>query len=291
MSLVDRAVWYIETHLSEELQLDGIAQVVGSSKFHLARTFQLVTGRSVMRYARARRLSVAAERLARGERDILGLALSLGYGSHQAFTRAFRDAFDAAPREVRDAGSTSALRLQPPLELRGESSKPMRPRLHREAALHLVGLSRPMDLESTAAIPGQWRELRSTLGDPWRERGPRAFGALHEGGGDGLRYFCGVEAGSACGVGSLRSLRVPPSRYAIFQHEDHVSSIGSTWRRIFDGWLPESSLELTDSPLLEVHRETFDPDSGRGGLDLWVPVRRRDDGASEGSASKRIQFT
>ena len=43
-----------------------------------------------MRYMRGRRLSEAARVLANGGADILTVALDFGYGSHEAFTRAFR---------------------------------------------------------------------------------------------------------------------------------------------------------------------------------------------------------
>ena len=54
-----------------------------------------------MRYMRGRRLSEAARVLANGGPDILTVALDFGYGSHEAFTRAFRDQFGLTPELVR----------------------------------------------------------------------------------------------------------------------------------------------------------------------------------------------
>ena len=59
------------------------------------------TGQSAMRYMRGRRLSEAARVLANGGPDILTVALDFGYGSHEAFTRAFRDQFGLTPESVR----------------------------------------------------------------------------------------------------------------------------------------------------------------------------------------------
>jgi AraC-like DNA-binding protein len=50
---------------------------------------------------RGRRLSEAARVLANGGPDILSVALDFGYGSHEAFTRAFRDQFGLTPESVR----------------------------------------------------------------------------------------------------------------------------------------------------------------------------------------------
>src|SRR5712691_13154267 len=68
-----------------------------------------------MRYVRARRLSEATRALADGAPDILGVALDADYGSHEAFTRAFRDHFGVAPETVRSSTRLDNLRLQEPI--------------------------------------------------------------------------------------------------------------------------------------------------------------------------------
>jgi AraC family transcriptional regulator len=67
MNPAQKALWFIESHLADELTLDGIAGVGGISRFHMVRAFAAATGLSVMRYVRARRLSEAARSLANGE--------------------------------------------------------------------------------------------------------------------------------------------------------------------------------------------------------------------------------
>src|ERR1700760_845746 len=104
MNPAQKALWYIESHLLSELTLDEISDVAGVSRFHLVRAFAVATGFSVMRYVRARRLTEAARALADGAPDILSLALDADYGSHEAFTRAFRDHFGVTPAAVRGAG-------------------------------------------------------------------------------------------------------------------------------------------------------------------------------------------
>ena len=75
MNPAQKALWYIESHLADALTLDEISSVGGVSRFHMVRAFAEVTGLSVMRYVRARRLSEAARALAGGAPDILNLAL------------------------------------------------------------------------------------------------------------------------------------------------------------------------------------------------------------------------
>ena len=98
MNPAQKALWFIESHLADELTLDEIAGIAGISRFHMVRAFAAATGLSVMRYVRTRRLSEAARALAGGAPDILTLALEADYGSHEAFTRAFRGISGLRPK-------------------------------------------------------------------------------------------------------------------------------------------------------------------------------------------------
>jgi len=102
---------FIESHFATDLTLGEIADVAGVSRFHMVQAFNAVTGHSVMRYVRARRLTEAARALARGALDILTVALDAGYGSHEAFTRAFRDQFSSIPDKVRAGAIVDNLTL------------------------------------------------------------------------------------------------------------------------------------------------------------------------------------
>src|SRR5665213_4070786 len=115
MNPAQKALWFIESHLADALTLDEVAAIGGVSRFHMVRSFAAATGLSVMRYVRARRLSEAARALAGGAPDILALALEADYGSHEAFTRAFRDSFGVTPEAVRAATCFDKLSLQAPI--------------------------------------------------------------------------------------------------------------------------------------------------------------------------------
>src|SRR5471030_1063898 len=136
MNPAQKALWFIESHLADALTLDEIAAIGGVSRFHMVRSFAAATGLPVMRYVRARRLTEAARALAGGAPDILALALEADYGSHEAFTRAFRDHFGVTPEMVRAATCVNKLRLQEPIKMdstaldhlkppRFETSKPL----------------------------------------------------------------------------------------------------------------------------------------------------------------------
>src|SRR5262249_1309032 len=104
MDPTQKALWFVESHSREPIALGAIASAWKVSPFPLTRAFAASPGFPVMRYVRARRLSEAARRLAQGADDILQLALEAGYGSHEAFTRAFAGLFVLTPEQVRSQG-------------------------------------------------------------------------------------------------------------------------------------------------------------------------------------------
>src|SRR3954454_2721992 len=141
MNPAQKALWYIESHLAKPLTLDAVAAIAGVSRFHLVRAFAAATGVSVMRYVRARRLSVAARALADGAPDILSVALDAEYGSHEAFTRAFREHFGLTPEMVRDSAKLDMLQLQEPITMDSTLTDNLtRPRFETGKPLLVAGI-------------------------------------------------------------------------------------------------------------------------------------------------------
>ena len=97
-----RVLDHIQAHLDDELSPEPLATVAGFSLHHFHRVFRGMVGRSIMEYIRDQRLERAAFRLKYGAAPVTQVAFDAGYGSHEAFTRAFRARFDAPPSTYRD---------------------------------------------------------------------------------------------------------------------------------------------------------------------------------------------
>lgn len=233
-----QALWYIESHLSAELSLCEIADVAGASPFYLTRAFGIATGHSIMRYARARRLSEAARWLAAGAPDILVVALDAGYGSHEAFTRAFREHFGQTPEAVREAGATTIIiSLLEPLHMNERPTSTLdAARVEDNPVLLLAGLKRRYSYEASARIPGQWQDFGPHIGNIAGQHGLTAFGVCPNGDEAGnIDYLSAVEVTDFSRLpDDLATLRLPARRYAVFTHAGQVSTIRSTWNAIFE---------------------------------------------------------
>src|SRR5262245_38540785 len=117
MNPAEKALWFVESHFASEISLDEVAAVAQVSRYHMTRAFAAATGMPVIAYARARRLSEAAKTLATGAPDILSVALEAGYGSHEAFTRAFREQFGLTPEQLRAGRVLDIIPLVEPIAM------------------------------------------------------------------------------------------------------------------------------------------------------------------------------
>jgi AraC family transcriptional regulator len=276
MNPAQKALWFIESHLAEELTLDQIADIAGISRFHMVRAFAAATGLSVMRYVRARRLTEAARALAGGAPDILNLALEADYGSHEAFTRAFRDHFGVTPEAVRAVARLDHLKLQEPIVMDSTTLDHLAaPRFETGKPLLIAGLGERYSWETGAAIPGQWQRFGQSVDHIPGRIGAVAYGVCCNGDDAGnYDYIAGVEVADFSDLPrEFSKVRIPEAKYAVFSHADHISTVRRTINTIWNHWLPASGLKVSDAPNFERYDEKFDPLTGNGGLEIWVPVR------------------
>jgi AraC family transcriptional regulator len=275
MDPVQKALWFVENKLTEEISLDEIARACHVSPFHLTRSFAACMGISLMRYVRGRRLTEAARKLASGVGDILGVAIENGYGSHEAFTRAFRDQFGLAPEQVRSRGHLQNLMLVEAILLDSTQTPEIDdPRIETLKQTQFAGLSQRYDCNSPAGIPGQWQRFAPYLGSIPGQVGWTTFGICSNFDNDGsFDYMCAVEvAGTAPLPAGFTTIVLDPRKYAVFLHKGHISGIRSTITAIWKNAIPSSGLKAAPAPSFERYGPEFNPQTGMGGLEIWVPI-------------------
>ncbi len=275
MAAAEKALWFIESHYSEDLSLGRIADIAGVSPFHLARLFQAMTGYSVVRYLRARRMTEAARRLAAGAPDILEVALASGYGSHEAFTRAFGEQFGQSPASVRERGSVAGLALVEPWRTADDVRVALdEPHLVHDGTRLIAGLGCRYAPDTTQGIPAQWQRLflhhAATL-----PKAQIAYGVCCNSDDEGsFEYIAGVEVPGFGGLNpALSTLRLPAREYVVTTHHGHISGIRRTWRAFVGDWLPRSGLQLADAPEFEKYSADFDDTTGVGDVEIWLPLQ------------------
>ena len=277
MSVTARALWYIESHLGGDLSLELIARDVGVSRYHLSRAFSTDTGCGLALYVRARRLSEAAKSLLNGSPDILSVSLDTGYGSHEAFTRAFKQHFGLTPEQARAQRPTTTLKLMEPIRMQTATTTRIAPaRIAERDAMLVFGLSQHYTPQSMGGIPSQWERFLTHFGHIPTQVDKVAYGVVCNTVDAGnMDYICGAEVSEFPSHPSeFVHMRIPPQTYAVFLHTDHISSIGATCSAIWNQGLPDSGYKAADGPWFERYGEEFDGRTGLGGLEIWIPILR-----------------
>ena len=278
MNIIENAIWQVESNLRRPISLETIAELSGVTPAYLTRAFALATGNSLMRYARARRLSEAARILALGVPDILGLALDVGYGSHEAFTRAFRDHFGLTPESVREARTTRHLELTEPM-IMDTSPKPTltEPKIEQRGKMLFAGLIKTYAMKDIGGIPALWEQFNAMEGALTNVvNGKVAYGAsLSFTEEAGCEYMAAVEVKSLADVPKeFQTATIAPATYAIFTQPGHITLMRPTIMAIWQDWLPRSGYTAEEAPFIEFYPSTFDPVTGNGGFEVWQPVRK-----------------
>ena len=241
-----RVIDYIHAHLDDEVSPEELARVAHFSLHHFHRVFRGMTGESVMGFVRRLRLERAAQRLKFGSEPVVEVALSTGYASHEAFTRAFRARFGTNPSAYR---SQERVRAVADLDIA----------VRAEPERHCVGLRYVGSYGGCAAA---WRDLAAI--------GVHAGFAARAGGSLGLVYddpdvtadhqlrydACLVLPEDALPESMPdRCVRrsVPAGRYAVAHHVGPYDSLEETYVALLGRWLPYRDVELSDEPVVEIY--------------------------------------
>jgi AraC family transcriptional regulator len=149
-----------------------------------------------------------------------------------------------------------------------------KPRIEDAPLLLVAGLSRRYSRETLSGIPSQWQQFAPYIGHISSQVGDAAYGICTSADESGnMSYLCGVQVSAFEDIpDEFATLRIPQHRYAVFTHEGHISTIQATWGAIFRTGLPELEAQLADAPDFEKCDRRFDPRSGNGIVEIWMPL-------------------
>lgn len=276
MDTVQKALWYVETHSRQTPKLEQIAAAIQVSPYHLTRAFATVFGTPLMRYVRQRRLSDAAKQLAVGATDILTVALDYGYGSHEAFTRAFKDEFGVTPESIRAQGHCKNLVLTEPLVMKTTPNPQLGlPRLETLSSMRLAGIVERYYSDAPTGFAEQWQRFTPYLNHLSEQAGREVYGVSYNFDENGkFDYLSGIEIkpGTALPFG-LVQLDLPKQKYAVFTYHGNVADINVVYAIIWSEALSASGYEAAPGPTLEKFCGQLDAVTGLGSFEIWIAVQ------------------
>ena len=99
---IQKTLDYIEEHIAEDIKIEILAETASLSLFYYQRLFSRLVKRPVREYIKLRRMAVVVEVLQNRKNRILDIALEYGFGSHETFTRAFKEVYGMTPEQYRE---------------------------------------------------------------------------------------------------------------------------------------------------------------------------------------------
>ncbi|KOV75596.1 AraC family transcriptional regulator [Nocardia sp. NRRL S-836] len=270
---------HIEDNLDRDVDVKQLARIAGSSEYHFRRMFSALAGIPLSEYVRRRRLTRAASEVLSGHGSLLDIAVRWGYGSNEAFARAFKGMHGIGPQEARRTGR--ALQSQQVLRFKliVEGSASMEYRIVERDAFRVVGRGTRVPLVHLGMNPAIVEFVKG-IGMPTLSRmkeladgepgGIVALTGNQEGNeeGDHLDYFHGVVT-SREAPEDMETVTVPKHTWAVFRSEGPFpETIQFMWRDVYTQWFPSNSYESVEGPSM-LHTE-IDGDVARA--ELWVPV-------------------
>jgi AraC family transcriptional regulator len=281
---LNQALRYVELHLDEQVDVGELARIAATSEYHLRRMFSALAGMPLSEYVRRRRLTVAGAEVLAGRESLLEIAVRYGYGSGEAFARAFRAMHGVGPGEARRSGA--ALVSQPRLAFRltVEGTSSMRYRVVDRPDFSVVGLKARVPLvhsgpnqaiiDFVRGIDPRILERLEKLSDQEPQGIVAVCDDLDPSRAEGteLDYYQGVITSAAAPDGTA-VLPVPAGTWAVFTTSGPApQAIQELWRDVFTEWFPSNPYRGRPGP--EILRTRLSPDKTEADAELWLPVER-----------------
>lgn len=281
---LNRLVETVESDLSDDVDLAALASAAGTTEYHLRRMFSSLAGMPLSEYIRRRRMTVAATEIVAGER-MLETAVRYGYGSTEAFGRAFRAVHGSTPGEVRANGGP--LRSQPKLRFRltVEGNSAMDTRIIHRPHFRLIGHSARVPLIHQGVNP----HIQAHIGGiPASEHlrlkalsNTEPAGILQVSAdvdpdyteGSELTYLHGVALDAEAAVPSdLDVIEVAEGDWVVFRTSGaYPAALQGAYAASATDWFPSNPWRLRPGPSIVAVLERAD-DFRTATTELWMPI-------------------
>lgn len=286
IAILNRVVDSIEQHVGNELDLAGLASELGTTEYHVRRMFSSLAGMPLSEYVRRRRMTLAAADVVAGS-ELLGIAVRFGYGSTEAFSRAFRAVHGISPADARQSGGPFRTQQQLRFRLTVEGNTVMDTRITERPAFQLIGHAARVPLIHRGANPHIQAHIASL--PPQEHARLKALSTTEPAGllqvsadvdpdyveGSELTYLHGVavEEGTPVPEG-LDVIEVVAGDWAVFRTSGpYPTALQDTWAATASEWFPSNPWRLRPGPSIVAIVDRSD-DFSTATTELWLPVER-----------------
>lgn len=150
---------YIEQNLTNEPDIEKIAQKAALSPFYYQRIFGALCGMTVGEYIRARRMTLAAQELSCSDCKVIDIAMKYGYDSPDSFAKAFQRFHGITPTQAKEAGANLKSFAPMHIKITLEGGSMLDYRIEEKEPFTVVGIKKSFNVETSyREVPKFWDE-------------------------------------------------------------------------------------------------------------------------------------
>lgn len=276
-----RVVTYIHDHLDDALDLNRLAEIACLSPYHWHRIYHAHFGETAAATVRRLRLHRAANALLQSTTPLEAIAECAGYGSVQAFSRAFQAAYRVPPAQFRNEGGaqmwTSAFADNDSLP-KGDDAM-HRVDIRTQNGLTVAAVEHRgtyMEIGRAFETLFQWLAVHDSIDPRARSLGiyfddPAATAEKD------LRSMACAEIFKPDSVNfkaPVARVEVAGGEFAVLTHVGPYAQLCFAYQWLYGEWLPQSEREAGEAPVFEVYLN--DPkDTAPADLvtEIWLPLK------------------
>jgi AraC family transcriptional regulator len=287
LSRMNKALAYIEEHLTEDIDYCEVAKIAHCSEYHFKRMFSFLSGIGLSEYIRRRRLTLAALDLKDTNLRIIDVAVKYGYDSADSFSRAFHSIHGILPSEARSENAQVKAFPRMTFQLSIKGGCEMNYRIVEKGPFKVVGFKKrvPIVFEGVNPEIAKMTELLT----PEVVKQLKALsnveptgiisasinfseGRMEEKG--MLDHYIGV-ATSSDKIGKFDVLKVEAGTWAVFESiGPFPETLQNVWGRIYSEWFPSSGYEAVEGPEI-LWNESPDTGNPKYRSEIWIPVKKK----------------
>lgn len=282
MDAIEKAIGYIEDHITEELSVDKIAAYVNFSPFYFQKGFSLLCGFTIAEYIRKRRLALAGSELVSTDVKVIDVALKYGYDSPDSFTKAFTRFHGITPAMARREEATLKAFAPLKIQLTLKGGYLMDYRIMKKDSFTVIGAAKTFPYENAKdEIPKFWKE-HFEAGNGKYVCG--TYGINHDEtmSGDTFEYLIAdnYDPAAEAPEGFVTKV-IPAFTWAVFPCRGAMpKAMQEVNGRIYSEWLPSCrEYEIAAGYCIEMYRDPCEYENGTGDdayySEIWIPVKKK----------------
>lgn len=256
-TIISQVAQYIYDHSEEAINIEGLADYAGFSKYHFNRLFFAATGFQLGDFIKRQKLEKAMFLLQNGGNNILDVALSAGYDSPSSFTRAFKTNFGCTPTDILNGKSPLNVRAGnlPPKKLAKNTA--LVPTWRDLSDTNIWGLyGTGFTEQSFSNVAGQLYQRLAELAEPldFSELQPIGVAIDNPWVGEQTQsqFFAGFVKGLTQAQ-QLDSYTLHAGRYACFTHKGPHSTMWQTISQVYAHWVLPNQIRLKDQHIVQYY--------------------------------------